>query len=41
MTRFELPENFVEDLEALIRRTGVKLKKCLFANAIFSRKALD
>jgi hypothetical protein len=27
MTRFDLPENFVEDLEVLIRRTRAKLKK--------------
>jgi predicted nucleic acid-binding Zn ribbon protein len=27
MTRFDLLENFIEDPEALIRRTGSKLKK--------------
>jgi hypothetical protein len=27
MTRFDLPENFIEDPEALIRRTRAKLKK--------------
>jgi hypothetical protein len=27
MTNFDLPTNYVEDLEALIRRTRAKLKK--------------
>jgi hypothetical protein len=27
MTGFDLPTNYVEDLEALIRRTRAKLKK--------------
>jgi hypothetical protein len=27
MTSFDLPTNYVEDLEALIRRTRAKLKK--------------
>jgi hypothetical protein len=27
MTRFDLPENFIEDPKALIRRTRAKLKK--------------
>jgi hypothetical protein len=27
MTDFDLPTNYVEDLEALIRRTRAKLKK--------------
>ena len=29
MTGFDLPTNYVEDLEALIRRTRAKLKKVL------------
>ena len=29
MTGFELPTNYVDDLEALIRRTRAKLKKVL------------
>ena len=29
MTDFDLPRNYVEDLEALIRRTRAKLKKVL------------
>jgi hypothetical protein len=29
MTNFDLPTNYVEDLEALIRRTRAKLKKVL------------
>ena len=29
MTGFDLPTNYIEDLEALIRRTKAKLKKVL------------
>jgi hypothetical protein len=27
MSRFDLPDNFIDNLEALIRRTRAKLKK--------------